>query len=267
MTQPDARAALPLFALLSAVLALPVLAGESPCEDLAEAAARQQGIPQGLMSAIARTESGRSTGAGGVQAWPWTLNQGGQGSFHDSRAAALDHLERLLAQGVVNVDVGCMQINYRWHHGAFPSVAAMLDPQQNTRYAAQFLRALHERYGSWETATAAYHSLDAERGQRYLVRVTGQREQAPAGAAPALPGPDIAAVHIAGLLALPPAPLVALRGSETAAAPQGGPAPALPPLDLPAEPVPLMARDMAPPRLQRHWDDLATLRAVLSGPP
>lgn len=252
---------------LATALALPVLAGASPCESLAEAAARQEGIPPGLLSAIARTESGRGDGAGGIEAWPWTLNQGGKGSFHDSRDAAMDHLQNLLAQGVQNVDIGCMQLNYRWHHDGFPSVAAMMEPEQNTRYAARFLRALHDRYGSWEAATAAYHSLDAERGQRYLAKVNEQREDAPQQAEPGLPAPELAAARIAGLFALPSAPLVALQAEAAAPQPEDRPKAALPPLDLPADPVALLAQDMAPPRLQRQWEDLAAMRIALAEQP
>ncbi|MDZ7908433.1 MAG: transglycosylase SLT domain-containing protein [Gemmobacter sp.] len=262
------RYCIPLALLpLAATLALPVLAGESPCESLAEAAARQEGIPQGLLSAIARTESGRGDGAGGVEAWPWTLNQGGKGSFHDSRDAALVHLENLLAQGVRNVDIGCMQLNYHWHHTGFPSVSAMMEPEQNTRYAAQFLRALHDRYGSWEAATAAYHSLDAGRGQRYLAKVNEHREDVPLQADPGIPAPDLAAARIAGLFALPSGPLVALRAEAAVSPPEDRPAAALPPLDLSADPVPLLAQDMAPPRLQRQWADLAAMRIALAEQP
>ena len=40
---------------------------------------------------------------------------------------------------------GCMQINWRWHGSAFDGVSDMLDPVKNTRYAARFLRLLHDR--------------------------------------------------------------------------------------------------------------------------
>ena len=40
-----------------------------------------------------------------------------------------------------------MQINYRWHGHAFPSLEAMFDPEWTATYAAQFLRTLYEERG------------------------------------------------------------------------------------------------------------------------
>ena len=57
-----------------------------------------------------------------------------------------------------------MQINYRWHGRAFPSLDAMFDPEYTATYAAQFLRTLYEERGSWSAAAGAYHSLSPELG-------------------------------------------------------------------------------------------------------
>ena len=64
-----------------------------------------------------------------------------------------------------------MQLNWRWHGAAFPDAATMLDPVANTRYAARFLRQLHDDAGSWATAVALYHSRDPDRGQAYAGKV------------------------------------------------------------------------------------------------
>ena len=55
-----------------------------------------------------------------------------------------------------------MQINYRWHGHAFPSLEAMFDPEWTATYAAQFLRTLYEERGDWSAAAGAYHSLTPE---------------------------------------------------------------------------------------------------------
>lgn len=166
-------------------LILAVLAGTGPagatatpdCEDLAEQAARTEGVPEGVLSAIARVESGRSV-QGVFRAWPWTLNQAGVGSYHDSEQSALLTLQQILATGHRNVDIGCMQINLRWHAEAFTDLREMLDPVRNTRYAARFLRELHDRFGDWDEAVMRYHSNDPARGQAYADRVLRQREMA-----------------------------------------------------------------------------------------
>ncbi|WP_304618190.1 lytic transglycosylase domain-containing protein [Paracoccus sp. (in: a-proteobacteria)] len=140
------------------------------CESLAEAAGAEAGIPPGLMTAIAHVESGRSH-QGRLRAWPWTLNQGGRGSYHDSRAEAMQRLSLILASGVTNVDIGCMQINWRWHRQEFESEAAMMDPVGNTRYAARHLASLYTLHGDWTQAVAAYHAGDPSRGGHYQAKV------------------------------------------------------------------------------------------------
>lgn len=143
------------------------------CEALAELAALKEGVPAGLLSAIARVESGR-TSEGKFRAWPWTLNQAGDGSYHATETDALRALDAALATGRRNVDVGCMQINVRWHSDAFADVQAMIDPVQNTDYAARYLRNLYDRHGDWTAAVMHYHSSDLARGQDYAARVMRQ---------------------------------------------------------------------------------------------
>ena len=63
-----------------------------------------------------------------------------------------------------------MQINYRWHGHAFPSLDAMFDPEWTATYAAQFLRTLYEERGSWSAAAGAYHSLSPELAAIYRTR-------------------------------------------------------------------------------------------------
>lgn len=259
------RSAFPLAFALSLVAWPCAATGAAPsCEHLAEQAAASVGIPTGLMTGIARAESGRGNRASGITAWPWTLNQGGKGSFHASRAEALDRLTQLIASGVQNIDIGCMQINYRWHRDGFGSVEDMMDPVQNTRYAARFLRMLRDRLGTWDAATAAYHSLDVDRGQRYLARVATLTDPAPTRPLPdATSGPTAVAARIAGLLALPKAPLV----NRLAAPAPARPVPAVAPLAMPTEAPAMIDRSTASLRLQRDWDDLANLRRVLAARP
>ena len=164
-------AKLTLFSLVALALPFgPAHASRPVCEGFAEAAALEEGVPQGLLSAIALTESGRSA-EGAFRAWPWTLNVGGKGFYFASRDAAEAKIHELLAKGVTNFDVGCMQVNFRWHGEAFAHATDMLDPRQNTVYAARFLSELRGREGSWEKATQAYHSLTPELGSKYLERV------------------------------------------------------------------------------------------------
>lgn len=141
----------------------------NPCDLAARTAARDIGVPLDLLLALTRVETGR-TGAQGFEPWPWTLNMGGPGSWHDSAAAAHDTAARAVAAGRRNIDLGCFQINYHWHGAGFADLRQMLDPDANARYAAGFLRDLHAELGDWTRAVGAFHSRRPDHAARYLDR-------------------------------------------------------------------------------------------------
>lgn len=153
-------------------------AGASPlpddgaCDLAARRAAAETAVPEALLRAVARAESGLSRD-GRLTPWPWTLNVAGRGHWFATRAEAEQFLLAHLAGEAGNVDVGCFQISHRWHAAGFASPAAMLDPVGNALYAAGFLSDLHARHGTWDAAVAAYHSSRPEAGKGYLLRVAG----------------------------------------------------------------------------------------------
>lgn len=160
-----------ITAAIVAALPLAGWASIDVCERHAAAASARYGLPQDLLRAIARTESGRAVADAGVRAWPWTANVAGQGFYFDTREAALSHLENVLHEGQTSFDVGCMQLNYRWHGDQFGSLSEMIDPAQNTDYAARYLHTLFQETGDWDTATRFYHSRTPHYGIAYLDRV------------------------------------------------------------------------------------------------
>ncbi|MFN4154118.1 MAG: transglycosylase SLT domain-containing protein [Paracoccaceae bacterium] len=119
---------------------------------------------------------------GGVLSpWPWAVNQAGAGSFFDTKADAMNHVARAMADGKSNIDVGCFQINIRWHGAEFASLSAMFDPTENAIYAARFLLGLYDEFGSWEGAIGAYHSRNSGAATAYLSKVSAVMT-APSGA-------------------------------------------------------------------------------------
>ncbi|WP_372616982.1 lytic transglycosylase domain-containing protein [Falsiroseomonas sp.] len=183
-----------LLALL--ILAAPVAAkarAETPadpwtaCTRAIATAERGAGIPEGLLLAIARVESGRPAPRGGVAPWPFAINADGSGRFPESRAAAVAEVEALRARGIRSMDVGCMQVNLFHHPDAFPDLGAAFDPARNVAYAVRFLRELRARTGNWAEAIAQYHSTEPGRGLAYHSRVrvalvaSGTLLSAPAG--------------------------------------------------------------------------------------
>ena len=139
------------------------------CERALANGARRGGVPPEVLHAISLTETGRNTG-GTLRPWPWAINREGKGYWFDTREEALAFGRQSLAEGRTSFDVGCTQINYRWHGHAFTSLDQMFDPEATATYAAQFLRTLYEERGSWSEAAGAYHSLTPELAAKYRAR-------------------------------------------------------------------------------------------------
>ncbi len=159
------------------------------CHRAALTASRATGVPIEVLTAIALTETGRSA-AGRLQPWPWTLNIAGKGHWLPGRDAALALARQTRAGGQTSFDLGCFQVNYRWHGQAFSSLEAMLDPVTNATYAAEFLADLYRELGDWSRAAGAYHSRTPEHASKY--RRIFDRHFARAGGAP--PGLQLAAL-------------------------------------------------------------------------
>jgi hypothetical protein len=141
------------------------------CSQAAAVAEAGAALPPGLLLAIGNVESGRTDVTGARTPWPWTINAGGAGRFFDSSDEAVFAVQALRAGGVQSIDVGCFQINLFHHPNAFPDLASGFDPLTNALAAARFLISLHEEFGTWEPAIAAYHSRTDTAGGLYRERV------------------------------------------------------------------------------------------------
>lgn len=137
------------------------------CDRASVAAAKRSKVPLRILKAVARTESG-ITQHNVFRPWPWTVNIGGAGAYLRSKSEALNHITSHLRAGRTNIDIGCFQVNYRWHGEHFSSPQEMLDPHVNAQYAADFLSNLFDEFGDWERAAGAYHSRNAINSDAYL---------------------------------------------------------------------------------------------------
>jgi hypothetical protein len=154
------------------VFATPALGSSDPatlCDAAAVAAATDSGVPVDVLRALTRTETGRASG-GALRPWPWAINQAGEGSWFATEDDMMAHVDGLTSAGITNFDVGCFQLNYRWHGNGFASLPDMVDPDQNARYAARFLAQKFAATGDWALAAAAYHSATPAHAIRYLAR-------------------------------------------------------------------------------------------------
>lgn len=148
------------------------------CATQTFAAERDRAIPRGLLGAIALAESGRWNPAGGENgengeniAWPWTVTAKGKGNFFPTRNQAVTFVYELMADGIENIDVGCMQINLMHHADAFEDVESAFDPALNVAYGANYLMRQYASAKSWIKAAGNYHSTTPDLNRAYRDKV------------------------------------------------------------------------------------------------
>ena len=57
-----------------------------------------------------------------------------------------------------SIDVGCMQINTKYHLKNFKNLSHLVEPEENVKYAAIYLLKLYKKHKSWNEAVSRYHS-------------------------------------------------------------------------------------------------------------
>ena len=127
-------------------------------------AEQKYGIPPRLLLAISTVESGRNIDgiSENKRPWPWTICANGRGYYCSTKSAAIATVKRLMARGIRNIDVGCMQVNLLHHSKAFKNLEEAFSPHANVNYAAQFFKSLKNNYNSWTHAVGYYHSKAAK---------------------------------------------------------------------------------------------------------
>ncbi|NJM81755.1 MAG: lytic transglycosylase domain-containing protein [Tabrizicola sp.] len=141
----------------------------SLCLAAAQSAAANTGVPYEVLLTLTLVETGRA-GNHGTEPWPWAINQGGEGHWFASQDEAKAFVESATQAGSTNIDLGCFQLNYRWHAENFASLDDMLDPETNALYAARLIAKLEAERGDWSLAAAAYHSRTPEFADRYQAK-------------------------------------------------------------------------------------------------
>ncbi|WP_419898081.1 lytic transglycosylase domain-containing protein [Roseomonas sp. USHLN139] len=201
------------------------------CRTAISVVEREFSIPQHLLAAIGRVESGTRGSNGRPDPYPWTINAEGKGAMFPSKAAVIAHVQNLQAGGMRSIDVGCMQINLRHHPNAFASLDDAFDPLTNVRYAARFLTELYNARGDWSRAAAAYHSQNPEFAEPYLARIQAAWRAEQQNPAPPPSATQLAALSAPARPGRPPGPAVAppvvgggipMTAGALAASPGGG---------------------------------------------
>ena len=140
------------------------------CENTIESIELQTDIPKGLLLGIGKAEAIRKINNKFI-IWPWTINHAGKSLFFDNKEQMKNYVFKNLKRKDFNIDVGCMQINIKWHKNNFKKISDMFEVNPNISYAASFLKQLKNKHGSWDKAIKHYHSSDPKKNNPYLIKV------------------------------------------------------------------------------------------------
>ena len=140
------------------------------CENTIESIELQTDIPKGLLLGIGKAEAIRKINNKYI-IWPWTINHAGKSLFFDTKKQMSNYVFKTLKRNDFNIDVGCMQINIKWHKNNFKKISDMFEVNPNISYAASFLKQLKNKHGSWDKAIKHYHSSDPKKNNPYLIKV------------------------------------------------------------------------------------------------
>ncbi|HEC26058.1 MAG TPA: lytic transglycosylase domain-containing protein [Gammaproteobacteria bacterium] len=135
--------------------------------------ATERGVPSTMLYAVAMTESATQINDSNLyRPWPWTLNVAGKGYFFDSRIEAWQALKSWIRQGRRSIDIGLMQVNWRYHGKKLGTPWQALDPYHNLRVGADILNNCYQTRKDWWASVGCYHSpANKQRAERYRQRV------------------------------------------------------------------------------------------------
>lgn len=102
--------------------------------------ARKHNIPPGILYAIALTESGKTIMPGMFRPWPWTLNVAGKPKRYATRKETWNAIRYYMKQDIQSIDIGLMQVNWRWNKHRLGNTWSALDPSFNVNAGAKILR-------------------------------------------------------------------------------------------------------------------------------
>jgi hypothetical protein len=128
--------------------------------------AEQNQLDPYILYAVALVESAKGNHSNHVTPWPWAINKSGKAIISGSQQEARAILNKTLAEGSRNIDVGLMQINLYWHGHRVGKPEHLLNPTTNIQIGALVLAeaiqsAPHDlvlgigRYHSWQNTEAA----------------------------------------------------------------------------------------------------------------
>lgn len=165
------------FVILIAIISWPLnlfaltdkeLRESKKCSGLFNYFEKKYNLPKDLLHSIALQESAKRHTEYKINiVWPWTVNVNGTGYHFPTKKEAVRFTKLKLAEGNDSIDVGCMQINLKYHPEAFISVEQAFTPIKNVGYGAKFLREKFDVNGDWMHAIGNYHSQTKDKSLNY----------------------------------------------------------------------------------------------------
>lgn len=151
------------------------------CGKYVEIIAHQTKVPPEVIWAVANAESN----LGKLGPWPWSANLYGKSFYFKSQKELTNFIRKKLKKNrTLNIDIGCMQLNYFYHGYKFSNIYEMTNIYKNMLIGAKYLRHLYEvnkqihahkklpENRIWGYAVGDYHSRHTSRGAKYIKRTT-----------------------------------------------------------------------------------------------
>lgn len=152
----------------------PEMIESQKCSNVFSYFEKRHNIPKDTLYSISLRETQKAHSKHGIGiTWPWTItvNPGGKGYHFKNKTEAIKFAKEQLQSGKGSIDVGCMQINLKYHPKAFSSIEQALSPQNNIAYGAKFLKEKYKQHGNWQKAIGAYHSSSSDKASIYHAMV------------------------------------------------------------------------------------------------
>jgi hypothetical protein len=138
-------------------------------------AAKAAGVSAYDLYGIALQETKMRWGDGSVRPWPWTLVLNGpkaKSLRYGSKEETARALASFVAHGITNIDIGLMQVNWKYNgHKYVRSATDLVDPLTNVIVAAHVLRKTIKAAKTKNQGIGHYHSWTPWRSERYASRV------------------------------------------------------------------------------------------------
>ena len=129
------------------------------CSEIISQIEAEYSIPKNLLAAVSLVESGQE---------PFAVHSRGRARYFKSHADAVKYVSGQMEKGGT-LYLGAMQLCFKSHKTKLKSVERALNPYHNIRFAAELLKSLYEKHGTWFDAVKYYNA--STRRTAYTKRV------------------------------------------------------------------------------------------------